>query len=213
MPASFGSLIQQGGAILSADNNLISTMPPPYKLPQWLRDKLQADLSAAQTFSGAQDSAEGNDLIRKISKWLNSLDEDDNIPAQRAFYGLGPDLPTTFRHEEIEKMLEKFVAAQSAAGLNPDAKLSQTRLDKITAVLDVIETKSEGAGLGNRAAITGDKIKAQDALEESIARVRCFLWATFPAMFKDPLLHNYGFVPRQESATQRQEPPTQPANA
>ena len=225
MPVSFGSLLQQGGMILTADGHVAAGSS--FKLPQWIHDKLQADLTAAQGFSTAQDSAEGNrrldsadvqkayedgdDLIRKISKWLNSLDEDDNIPAQRAFYGLGPDLPPTFRHEEIEKMLEKFVAAQSASGLNPDAKLSQTRLDKITAVLDVIEQKSEGAGLGDRAAITGDKVKAQDALEESITRVRYFLWATLPAMFKDPLLHNYGFVPRQESATQRAEPPTQPA--
>lgn len=226
MAQTFGSLVQQGGAILAADGNVAAGTN--YKLPQWIHDKLQADLTAAQSFSNAQDSAEGNrrldsaevkqayedgdDLIRKISKWLNSLDEDDNIPAQRAFYGLGPDLPTTFRHEEIEKMLEKFVVAQSASGLNLDAKLSQSRLDKITAVLDIIEAKSEGAALGNRAAITGDKVKAQDALEESIARARYFLWATLPVMFKDPLLHNYGFVPRQENATQRQEPPTQTPN-
>ena len=224
MAQTFGSLIQQAGAILAADGSVASAAN--IKLPLWIHDTLQADLSAANTFSSAQDSAEGNrrtdsrdvqaayeqgdDLIRKISKWLNSLDEDDNIPAQRAFYGLGPALPTTFRHEEIEKMLEKFVTAQTAVGLNPDAVLSATRLNKVTAILDVIELKSEGAGLGDRSSITGDKSKAQDDLETAIARARYFLWATLPEMFKDPLLHNYGFVPRQESATQREEPPTAP---
>ncbi len=224
MTPTFSGLIQQGGAIIAADNNV--SAGTHYKLFQWMRDKLQADLTAARGFATAQDLAEGNrrldsrevqkayedgdDLIRKISKWLNSLDEDDNIPAQRAFYGLGPDLPKLFRHDEIETLLEKFVAAQTATGLNPDAKLSTTRLAKVNAVLDVSEDKSEGAGVGERSSITGDKLKAREALAQSIARVRYFLWATLPEMFKDPLLHNYGFVPRQESETQDEEPPTQP---
>lgn len=226
MAQTFGSLIQQGGNILTADGTVAAGAHS--KLPAWTHDKLQADVTAAQGFSSAQDSAEGSrrldsaevqkaytdgdDLIRKISRWLNSLDEDDNIPAQRAFYGLGPDLPTNFRHDEIETKLETFVAAQTASGLNPDAKLSATRLAKVTAILDVLNVKTDGAGIGDRAAITGDKKKAQDALEESITRVRYFLWATLPEMFKDPILHNYGFVPRQESAVQRTQPPTQPAS-
>lgn len=223
MAQTFGSLIQQGGDILTADARVAADAR--HKLSDWLRQELQTQLDAAKTFSTAQDSAEGNrrtdsrevqkayeagdDMIRKVSKWLNSLDADDNIPAQRAFYGLGPNLPPTFRHEEIEKMLEKFVGAQTAVGINDDAKLSQTRLDKIVAMLDVIDAKSENAGVGDRANITGEKLKARDGLDEAISRVRYSLWSTLPEMFKDPLLHNYGFVPRQESATERAEPPLQ----
>lgn len=224
MPASFGALLRQGGAIIGADDNVAANKN--YKLPVFLRTDLQTNLTAARGFATAQDLAEGtrrldsadvqkayedgDEFIRKISKWLNSLDEDDNIPAQRAFYGLGPDLPTNFSHDHIEELLEKFVAAQENPNLNPDAKLSASRLAKVNAILDVLEVKSKGAGIGERSAITGDKLKARDALADSVSRVRFFLWATLPNSFKDPLLHNYGFVPRQESATQKEEPPTQP---
>ena len=222
MTPTFGGLLQQGANILTADGAASATAR--YKLPAWLHDTLQINLDTARAHATAQAGAEGNrrtdsrqvqaayeagdDLIRKISRWLNSLDADDNIPAQRNFYGLGPDLPSTFRHEEIEKLLGTFVTAQSQSGLNPDAQMSAARLAKVSAVLAVIGDKSAGASIGARADISSDKRAAQDALEETIARVRYFLWCAMPQMFKDPLLHSYGFVPRQESATQRDTPPT-----
>lgn len=222
MAETFGGSVFQAARILTADANVDAGAR--YKLPVWLRDEVQTSAVAAGNLNSAQGLTEGSRredsievitayeqgevLIRNVSKMLNSLDARAQVPAMRAFYGLGPKLPINFRHEKIVEQLTDFQTAQNAP-LVPEARLSAERLALIAGVLNTISTQSEGANIGGRSEITGDKREATDALNEAIDRVHYFLYSSLPKMFKDPLLHLYGFVPRQERESERDESPTQ----
>ncbi len=225
MTITTSGLLSQSKKIQDADDLVAPTSRT--KLPAWLRAELDSGRQNLIALSGEQVAAEGarrtdstaviaafeegEKLIRSTSTYLNALEPSAARPAQRAFYGLGPKLPVSFRHSDIDDYLLGFQKAQTLEGVIADAKLRPGTLERIAAVLGVLDAQSEGAQIGDRADLSGDKKIAADALEESISRVRYALWMSLPGMFKDPLLHNYGFVPRQESETERSAAPTKTA--
>ena len=223
--ATFDDLLEQGEDILAADA-LVGAMEN-YKLPAFLR----AIVSDAVTLAGGKQDAQGlaegtrraastqvqdayesgNKLIREFNRFISNLndnnDEQIDTPAMRDNYGLGRVLPADLSHAYIKTTLARI--QRVAPDVTPSfARPRASVLARIGEILAILNTEGVKASVGNRASVTTDKKAATDALEAAVSRVRFYLWATLPLMFKDALLHNYGFVPRQESAAEVEKAPT-----
>lgn len=223
--STFDDLLEQGEEILSAD--ALVGAGEDYKLPAFLRAAVSEAVLLAGGRHDAQGLAEGarraastqvkeayengDKLIREFNRFVNALndnnDEPVDTPAIREDYGLGRVLPISLSHAYIKSTLATI--QRVASDVEPQfARPRASVLARISEILATLNAESVAAGVGNRASITSGKIAATDALEAAISRVRFYLWAMLPGMFKDPLLHNYGFVPRQESEAERAVAPT-----
>lgn len=223
--ATFDELLEQGETILAAD--ALVDASAPYKLPVWLRSQVSEAVSQAGArqderglAEGARRAAstevkaaysDGEKLLREFNRFVNNIndiqDEPIDVPSLRDSYGLGRVLTSDLTHAFVKSTLERIVRV--APSIEPAvARPRASVLARMEAILAVLNAQGVSAGVGARAAITIDKETARLALEAAVSRVRFVLWGTLPLMFKDPLLHNYGFVPRQESETQRETPPT-----
>ena len=223
--ATYDELLEQGNDILAAD--ALVDAGANYKLPAWMNAALTSIVSEAGvrqdekglaegTRRAASDKVkaayvEGQQLLREFNRFVNNINDNQDvvvdIPAARDAYGLGRVLSSDLTHPKVKEMLQRIGRVGPTfepAAVRPRASV----LARVEAILGTIETHGTSAGIGNRASLTGDKDAAQKSLEALIARVRYFLWSGLPEMFKDPLLHNYGFVPRQESETERAQAPT-----
>ena len=223
--ANFDDLLEQGEDILAADGLVDATAH--YKLPAWLREQVSAAVTLAGAGHDAQGLAEGarraastdvkaayedgEKLIREFNRFINNLNDSQDVPvdvaALRAAYELGRVVKVDMTHAYVKSTLG------SIARVAPDVEPSVARprasvLTRIAAITEVLNTQGVSAGVGDRSSLTGNKNVAQDALEEAVSRTRFFLWGTLPGMFKDPLLHNYGFVPRQEPESEAEKAPT-----
>lgn len=223
--ATFDDLLEQGNDILAAD--AIVAANANYKLSAWMRGQVSAAISLAGVQQDAQGLAEGTrraassqvktayldaqKLIREFNRFINNYNDNNDqkidTAAARADYGLGRILTDDLTQPFVKSTLERI--ARVAAGTPAPVVVPRASvLARIAEITSVIGTQGVSAGVGNRAEVTGEKDAAQAALEMAVSRVRFFLWSTLPGMFRDPLLHNYGFVPRQESETEREKPPT-----
>ena len=206
-PAATLAQLQQ---VASADDTTLATAH--HKLPTWLRERvdtsktaLAAAAPAVSTTEGERRAqserlkdayAEGESLVREVSRFLNVLPRGLDAVAVRRHYGLADALPRYLSNDAIEGLLAGFITAHTQP-LAPEAAL---RGDIVTAIQETqaaIAANKVGATTGARQQVVSAKNAAWDAGEDAVRRVWYFLCATLDGKSADGGLTRYGFTPRQ----------------
>lgn len=139
----------------------------------------------------------GREWVRSVHKRIGGLPPTVEKAPVFAAYGFVAGKVGRLDDPDVKNKLMAFpVASASQSG---EAKLPADWLAACAALVQTIEDNESAAGIGTRS----DKVKERQRLVETaddlISRVSGFLTYALPLRDFDPLMHDYGFTPRQKA--------------
>ena len=228
---SADALIAQLNQILAADQTAPGT--ERRKFPAAFRAEVQTALTNLQDAQQAIPLSEsdrraasdalkaarqaGPEWVRTVHARIHALPPDVDKAPILAAYGFQADGDIgRLDHERVLALLALFpVVSARLSAATPAAQIPADQLAALTDVRAQILANIPRAEVGDRAGRTRVRDDARVIADDLISRVLGYLIWSLPQRDRDPLMHVYGFVPRQAPAAARRavaaEAPVAPA--
>ncbi len=152
------------------------------------REQAVAALQSAQS--------QAREWIRAVFSRLKGLPPGVNKSAVLTAYGFTGGKLGKLDDDRVMALLS-FSGMASAGQDNPDAQLPADWLATIADLKTQIETQAPLTAIGSRADRVRLRNEARAEVDDWLSRILAWLIYVLPLRDRDPLLHDYGFTPRQ----------------
>ncbi len=144
------------------------------------------------------------DWVRMVHARIHALPPTVDKAPVLAAYGFQADGDIgRLDHERVLALLALFPVVSARLSAAPDTQIPPDQLAAIADIRARILANVPRAEVGDRAARTRTRDDARLVADDLISRVLGYLIWSLPGRDRDPLMHNYGFVPRQMPAARR----------